>query len=324
MAKPKHPVYMQSSKNKMMDSFISDSVKKIKAQVKDGHAIIGLSGGVDSSVAAVLTGMAIGTNLTAVFVDTGFMRKNEPEFVKKTFTVNTPYQLNFKLVDAREEFMSALKGVADPEEKRKIIGHKFIEVFEREAKKADSKFLVQGTIAPDWIETGGKIKSHHNVTLPQGMVLELIEPLRDLYKDEVREVARKLGLPKEITERMPFPGPGLAVRVLGEITPERLAVVKEADAIVLEEIDKAGIKPWQALAAILPGRATGVKGDSREYGYMIAIRSVESLDAMTATSMHVYWETLQRISNRITSEVKGVTRVLYDLTNKPPATIEFE
>jgi len=305
-----------------MDSFIEDAVAKIKKQAGSGYAIIGLSGGVDSSVAAILTGRAIGTNLTAVFVDTGFMRKNEPEFVEKTFAGK--YGLNFKLVDAREEFMKALKGVADPEEKRKIIGHKFIEVFEREAKKVNAKFLVQGTIAPDWIETGGKIKSHHNVTLPHGMVLELIEPLRDLYKDEVREVARKLGLPSQITERMPFPGPGLAVRVLGEITPERLAVVKEADAIVLEEIEKTNLKPWQALAAILPGRATGVKGDSREYGYMIAIRSVESLDAMTATSMHVYWDTLQKISNRITSEVKGVTRVLYDLTNKPPATIEFE
>jgi len=305
-----------------MDAFISEAVEKITKQVGSGHAIIGLSGGVDSSVAALLTGKAIGTNLTAVFVDTGFMRKNEPQLVENTF--KGKYKLNFKLIDASEEFISALKGVADPEQKRKIIGHKFIEVFEREAKKANAKFLVQGTIAPDWIETGGKIKSHHNVTLPQGMVLELVEPLRDLYKDEVREVARKLGLPPEITERMPFPGPGLAVRVLGEITIERLEAVREADAIVLEEIEKAGIKPWQALAAILPGRATGVKGDSREYGYMIAIRSVESLDAMTATSMNVYWETLQRISNRITSEVKGVTRVLYDLTNKPPATIEFE
>jgi len=300
-----------------MEQFISDAVEKIKAQVKGGHAVIGLSGGVDSSVASLLVAKAIGKNLKAVFVDTGFMRKGEPDLVEKTF--KGKYGLNFKLVDARDEFIKALTGVSDPEEKRRIIGHKFIEIFEREAKEFDSKFLVQGTIAPDWIETGGKIKSHHNVTLPQGMVLELVEPLRDLYKDEVREAARALGLPPEITERMPFPGPGLAVRVLGEITQERLEAVREADAIVLGEIEKAGIKPWQALAAILPGRATGVKGDAREYGYMIAIRSVESLDAMTATSMHVYWETLQ-----ITSEVRGVTRVLYDLTNKPPATIEFE
>jgi len=305
-----------------MDSFIDSAVSKIKSQIKGGHAIIGLSGGVDSSVATMLVAKAVGKNLTAVFVDHGFMRKGEPEMVKKTF--EGKYGIDFKIVDASKEFMSVLKGVADPEEKRKIIGYKFIEVFEREATKVGAKFLVQGTIAPDWIETGGKIKSHHNVTLPTGMVLELVEPLRDLYKDEVREVARKLGLPPQITERMPFPGPGLAVRCLGEVTPERLAVVKEADAIVLEEIEKSGMKPWQALAAILPGRATGVKGDSREYGYMIAIRSVESLDAMTATSMHLYWETLQKISNRITSEIRGVTRVLYDLTNKPPATIEFE
>lgn len=305
-----------------MDQFLQSAVEKIKKQVGGGHAIIGLSGGVDSSVAALLVARAVGKNLTAVFVDTGFMRKNEPELVEKTF--KGKYGLNFKIVNARDEFMAALKGVADPEEKRRIIGYKFIEVFEREAKKANAKFLVQGTIAPDWIETGGKIKSHHNVTLPQGMVLELVEPLRDLYKDEVREAARKLDLPPQITERMPFPGPGLAVRILGEITPERLEVVREADAIVLEEIEKAGIHPWQALAAILPGRATGVKGDSREYGYMIAIRSVESLDAMTATSMDIRNETLQKISNRISSEVKGVTRVLYDLTNKPPATIEFE
>lgn len=304
-----------------MDSFISEAVEKIKKQVNGGHAIIGLSGGVDSSVATILTAKAIGKNLTAIFVDTGFMRKGEPEMVRETFS---GYDMDFRVVDAREEFMEALKGIADPEKKRGIIGHKFIEVFEREAKKVRADFLVQGTIAPDWIETGGKIKSHHNVTLPKGMVLKLVEPLRDLYKDEVREVARKLDLPKEITERMPFPGPGLAVRVLGEITPERLEAVREADAIVLEEIEKSDLRPWQALAAILPGRATGVKGDAREYGYMIAIRSVESLDAMTATSMHVYWEVLQKISNRITSEVRGVTRVLYDLTNKPPATIEFE
>ncbi len=311
-----------SSSDTSMEKFIDEAVEKIKKQIGGDHAIIGLSGGVDSSVAAILTARAIGNNLTAVFVDTGFMRKNEPELVQKTF--KGKYGLNFRSVDARSEFMEALKGVSDPEKKREIIGHKFIEVFEREAKKANAKFLVQGTIAPDWIETGGKIKSHHNVTLPHGMVLELVEPLRDLYKDEVREVARRLGLPPEITERMPFPGPGLAVRVLGEITPERLEAVREADAIVLEEIEKSGLRPWQALAAILPGRATGVKGDSREYGFMIAIRSVESLDAMTATSMRIYWEVLQRISNRITSEVKGVTRVLYDLTNKPPATIEFE
>lgn len=305
-----------------MDKFVEESVGKIKKQVGSGHAIIGLSGGVDSSVAAILTARAVGRNLTAVFVDTGLMRLNEPEMVRKAFAGK--YDLNFKLLDARKEFLDALTGVDDPEEKRKIIGHKFIEVFEREAKKANAKFLVQGTIAPDWIETGGKIKSHHNVTLPQGMVLELVEPLRDLYKDEVRELARILKLPPEISERMPFPGPGLAARVLGPLTAERVEIVRQADAIVLEEIEKAGLKPWQALAALLVGRATGVKGDSRDYGYLIAVRAVESLDAMTANSMEIPWPVLQKISNRITSEVPGVTRVLYDLTNKPPATIEFE
>lgn len=304
-----------------MDQFIDDAVGKIKEQVGKGHAVIGLSGGVDSSVAALLVSRAIGQNLTAVFVDTGFMRKGEPEMVSAAFS---EYELNFKLVDARDEFIGALEGISDPEEKRKIIGHKFIEVFEREAKLVNAGFLVQGTIAPDWIETGGKIKSHHNVTLPHGMVLELVEPLRDLYKDEVRELARLLKLPEEISERIPFPGPGLAVRILGKITAERLSAVKEADAIVLEEIEKAGLKPWQALAAILPGRATGVKGDAREYGYMIAVRAVESLDAMTATSMEIPWAVQRRIADRITSEVREVTRVLYDLTNKPPATIEFE
>jgi GMP synthase (glutamine-hydrolysing) len=305
-----------------MEEFINESVEKIKEQVKDGHAVIGLSGGVDSSVASLLVAKAIGKNLKAVFVDTGFMRKGEPELIRSIF--EGKYDLNFKIVDAREEFMKELKGVSDPEEKRKIIGHKFIEVFEREAKEFDSKFLVQGTIAPDWIETGGKIKSHHNVTLPDGMVLELVEPLRDLYKDEVREVARKLELPPEISERIPFPGPGLAVRVVGEITPDRLEACKEADAIVMEEVENFELKPWQALAVVLPGRVTGVKGDSRDYGFVVAIRVVESLDAMTANSMNVPWEALQKMSNRITSEVRGVTRVLYDLTNKPPATIEFE
>jgi len=302
--------------------FIEESVEKVRNQVGDGHAIIGLSGGVDSSVCAILTSMAIGRNLTAVYVDTGLMRKGETELVRNAF--EGKYELNFKVVDAADEFLDALKGVSDPEEKRKIIGHKFIEVFEREAKAADSKFLVQGTIAPDWIETGGKIKSHHNVTLPEGMVLELVEPLRDLYKDEVREVAREIKLPPQISERMPFPGPGLAVRVIGEINRSRLEAVREADAIVREEIENAGLKPWQALAAIVPGRVTGVKGDSRDYGYMIAIRAVESLDAMTANSMNIPWNVLQKMSNRITSEVRGVTRVVYDLTNKPPATIEFE
>ena len=301
--------------------FIENSTAKIKEQIGNKKAIIALSGGVDSATAAVLTSKAVGSNLVSVFVDTGFMRKNEPELVKKIF--EEQFHLNFKLIDAKDEFFAALAGVSDPEEKRKIIGHKFIEIFEREAVKEKAQFLVQGTIAPDWIETGGKIKSHHNVTLPHGMVLELTEPLRDLYKDEVRIAARALGLPKEISERMPFPGPALAVRVLGALTPEKVEIVREADAIVKEEI-KDKIHPWQAFAVLLEGRATGVKGDSRDYGYLVAIRIVESLDAMTANAMNVDWKILKKIAERITREIPEVTRVLYDLTDKPPATIEFE
>jgi len=303
------------------EKFIADSTAKIKAQIGDKKAIIALSGGVDSSTAAVLTSKAIGENLVSLFVDTGFMRKDEPEKIEEIFIGQ--FHLNFRLIDAREEFFEALEGISDPEEKRTIIGHKFIEIFEREADKEEAQFLVQGTIAPDWIETGGKIKSHHNVTLPHGMVLELTEPMRDLYKDEVRAAARALGLPAEISERMPFPGPGLAVRVLGAINPEKVEIVREADAIVAEEI-KDKINPWQAFAVILEGRATGVKGDSRDYGHMIAVRIVESTDAMTANAMDVDWKLLKKITERITREIPDVTRVLYDLTDKPPATIELE
>jgi len=303
------------------EKFIENSVTKIKEQIKDKRAIIALSGGVDSATAAVLTSKASGENLVSIFVDTGFMRKNEPEIVRKIF--EEQFHLNFKLIDAKTEYFAALKGVSDPEKKREIIGHKFIEIFEREAEKENAQFLVQGTIAPDWIETGGKIKSHHNVTLPHGMVLELTEPMYDLYKDEVRQVARALGLPGEISERMPFPGPGLAVRVIGELTHEKVDIVRRADAIVKEEI-KDKIHPWQAFAVLLEGRATGVKGDSRDYGYLVAIRIVESLDAMTANAMNVDWKILKKISERVTREIPEVTRVLYDLTDKPPATIEFE
>ncbi|MFH0860310.1 MAG: glutamine-hydrolyzing GMP synthase [Candidatus Altiarchaeota archaeon] len=303
-------------------AFIDDAVKKIRADIGGGKAIIGLSGGVDSSVAAVLTHKAVGANLVSIFVDTGFMRKGEADEIKKTF--EGKFHLNFRLVDAGKEFMKELNGVSDPEEKRKIIGHKFIEVFERHAKKEKAKCLVQGTIAPDWIETGGKIKSHHNVTLPHGMKLKIVEPLRELYKDEVRIVARKLGLPEEISERMPFPGPGLAVRVVGEITPEKVDLVREADAIVKDEVDKARLKSWQAFAVLLEGKVTGVKGDSRDYGHMICVRIVDSLDAMTANAQEVDWKILRKIADRIPRELPKVTRVLYDLTNKPPATIEFE
>jgi GMP synthase (glutamine-hydrolysing) len=303
--------------------FIEEAVPEIKKQVNGETAIIALSGGVDSSTAAVLVYKAIGKHLIAVFVNHGFMRKNEEEEIVRIF--RHELGMNLVVVDARKRFFKALKGVTDPEKKRKIIGEEFIRIFEEEAEKVRAKFLVQGTIAPDWIESMGGIKSHHNVAgLPSGMVLKLVEPLRDLYKDEVRKVARELGLPSSISERMPFPGPGLAVRVLGEITPEKVAIVKEANAIVEEEIRKAGLKPWQALAALLEGKSVGVKGDIRDYGYTIAVRAVESIDAMTATSMEIPWEVLKVIQKRITREIPGVTRVMYDITDKPPATIEFE
>lgn len=303
--------------------FIDEAVSDIKQQVGSETAIIALSGGVDSSTAAVLMHRAIGKHLVSVFVDHGFMRKDEEKEVEELFKHGLG--MNLIIVDARERFMSALRGVSNPEKKRKIIGEHFIRVFEEVAKKEKAEFLVQGTIAPDWIESEGGIKTHHNVAgLPSGMVLKLVEPLRDLYKDEVRIVARELGLPKSVSERMPFPGPGLAVRIIGELTPEKIAIVKEANAIVEEELLRAGLTPWQALAALLKGKSVGVKGDIRDYGYTIAVRAVESVDAMTATSMEIPWSTLKTITKRITSEIPGVTRVLYDLTDKPPATIEFE
>jgi len=299
--------------------FIERTIDDAKKTI-NGKAIIALSGGVDSSTCAMLMNKAIKENLICIFVDTGFMRKNEPERIKEIFES----KVNFEFVDAKERFFNALKGITDPEEKRKIIGKIYIEIFSEYAKKHDAKFLIQGTIAPDWIETKGKIKSHHNVALPSGITLKIYEPLKDLYKNEVREVARALGLPEEISERMPFPGPGLAIRVLGEVTNEKIEIVKEADAIVREEVLKANLNPWQAFAVLLEGKATGVKGDKRDYGYMIAVRIVESKDAMTANAMNVGWEILEKIATRITTEIPHVTHVLYDLTNKPPATIEFE
>ena len=303
--------------------FIEDAIKEIREQVGEETAIIALSGGVDSSVAATLAHRALGEHLVAVFVNHGFMRKGEEEEIVKVF--KNKLGMNLRVRREQERFFRALRGVRDPEEKRKIIGRVFIEVFEEEAARVGAKYLVQGTIAPDWIESSGGIKSHHNVAgLPSGMVLKLVEPLRDLYKDEVRLVARELGLPESISERMPFPGPGLAVRVIGEVTPEKVEIVREANAIVEEEIRKAKLRPWQAFAALLEGRTVGVKGDIRDYGYTIAVRVVESVDAMTATAMEVPWEVLKRIQKRITREIPGVTRVLYDITDKPPATIEYE
>jgi len=310
-------------------NFINDSVKKIKTEVK-GKAIIACSGGVDSTVAAVLGARAIGDNLLAIFVDTGYMRKGEPESVGRMMK---DLGVNSKVIDARDEFYSALIGVSEPEKKRKIIGGKFIDVFDREAKEFGADYLFQGTIAPDWIESGGElrdtIKSHHNVGgLPEEMKLTLVEPLRDLYKDEVRKVARELKI--EAAERQPFPGPGLAIRIMGEATREAADTVREACAITEEEIERAAEKgemelPWQYFAVLLPVKTVGVHGDLRAYGYTVAIRAVESLDGMTAGYSKIPHTVLERISVRITNNLGDhVNRVVYDITNKPPGTIEWE
>lgn len=309
------------------EKFVKEAVEKLKKEVK-GRAIIAASGGVDSTVAAKLGSMALGKNLTAVYVDTGLMREGEGEFVKNLFE---KMDLDFVYIDAKEEFLNALKGVSDPEKKRKIIGEKFVRVFERVAKEKKAEYLIQGTIAPDWIESGGglrdTIKTHHNVGgLPPDMKLKVVEPLRDLYKDEVRQVARYLGL--EVAERQPFPGPGLAVRVIGEVDEEKIEIVRKACAIVEEEIEEAckkGLKkPWQYFAVLLPVRSVGVRGDVRAYGYTVAIRCVDSVDAMTASYSKLPHDLLERIATRITNEIKEVNRVVYDISNKPPATIEWE
>lgn len=300
-----------------VEKFIKKSIEDTKSKI-DGKALIALSGGVDSSVCAVLAHEAIGDDLIAVFVDTGLMRKGEPERIKEVFS-----DLNLKVVYAKSRFISALRGIYDPEEKRKVVGELFIRIFEEEAKKEGVDYLIQGTIYPDRIESEGGIKSHHNVGgLPSAIDFKgIIEPIADLYKDEVREVARGLNLPEEICERMPYPGPGLAIRVIGEVTEEKIDIVREANAIVEEEVLK--YNPWQTFAALLE-KGTGVKGDQRLHGWIIAIRAVESRDGMTADPMKLSWETLKKISSRLTSEIPDVSRVVYDLTPKPPATIEFE
>ncbi|AGN16851.1 glutamine-hydrolyzing GMP synthase [Methanobrevibacter sp. AbM4] len=301
--------------------FIDEAIKNVKETIQDDKAVIALSGGVDSSVCSVLVGEAIGDNLTAIFVDHGLLRKGEAEQVIETFKD----RLNFIYVDASEEFLDALKGITDPEKKRKIIGKKFIDVFEREAKKIDAKYLIQGTIAPDWIESQGKIKSHHNLALPSGMVLEVVEPIRELYKDEVREIGEELGLPDAIVHRQPFPGPGLAVRVIGELTREKIKVCQDADLIVREEVEKSGFDKelWQYFAALTNTKVTGVKGDQRDFGYLVVVRMVASFDAMTAYVPEIPWELIKNISRRITSEVPEVTHVSLSVSDKPPATIEF-
>ncbi len=309
-----------------VEKFVEEKIEELKNEI-GGKAIIACSGGVDSTVAAVLVHKAIGDELLAIFVDTGFMRKNEAKEIDGLFS---RMGLNYKIVDASREFIEALKGVEDPEKKRKIIGAKFIEVFEREAEEFGAEYLVQGTIAPDWIESGGglrdTIKSHHNVGgLPEKMNLKLVEPLRELYKDEVREIARFFNL--EIKERQPFPGPGLAIRIIGPIDKEKIEIVREANAIVEDEVKNYydfDSRPWQYFAVLLPIRSVGVHGDKRAYGYTIAVRMVDSLDGMSAAYFKASHELLDRIAIRLTTELKGVNRVVYDITNKPPATIEWE
>jgi GMP synthase (glutamine-hydrolysing) len=310
--------------------FIHEQVQKVKDTVK-GHAIIAASGGVDSTVAAAIVGKALGKHLTAVHVDTGFMRKGESDTVKE---ILSQLNIDVRVIRAEEEFFAALKGVTEPEQKRKIIGEKFIRIFERVAKEVKATYLVQGTIAPDWIESGGGardvIKSHHNVGgLPKDMNLKLCEPLYDLYKDEVRKVARELGL--SISERQPFPGPGLAIRVLGDLTKERVGIVREACLIVEQEIEKAhkegriAVLPWQYFAVLLPVRSVGVQGDIRAYGQTICVRAVASIDAMSATYSPIPHEVLEKISRRITNSMKDqINRVVYDITDKPPGTVEWE
>jgi GMP synthase (glutamine-hydrolysing) len=314
-------------------AFVDEAVARIAEQAGDANVICGLSGGVDSSVAATLVHRAIGRRLTCIFVDNGLLRKGEREGVERTFRKHMGIPL--VVVDARREFLEALRGVEDPEEKRMAIGRTFIQVFERTAREEghDARFLVQGTLYPDVIEsvsTGGPsvtIKTHHNVGgLPEEMPFELIEPLRELFKDEVRNVGRELGLSEEFVGRHPFPGPGLAVRILGEVTEGRLAVLREADAIYLEEIREAGLydEIWQAFAVLLPVRSVGVMGDARTYENVIALRAVTSRDGMTADWYPFPPDVLGRVSTRIINEVAGVNRVTYDVSSKPPATIEWE
>lgn len=309
---------------------IDDLVKNIEKEIGKEKTICALSGGIDSSVAAVLTQQAIGKNLTCFYVDTGLMRRGETEQIVATF--KTDFHLNLQVIKAGKVFLQALKGVVDPEEKRKIIGETFIRVFEKEARKIGATCLVQGTIYPDVIESRGtkhadKIKTHHNVGgIPSKHKFKIVEPLRMLYKDEVREIARKLNFPKEIITRHVFPGPGLAVRIIGEVTQEKLEILRKADQIVVEEIKKAGLYDdiWMAFAVFTSVKSTGVTGDERKYGETIAIRVIESKDTMTADWVRLPYEVLANISNRIVTEVYEVVRVVYDITTKPPSTMEWE
>ncbi len=302
-----------------VERFIDEAIRRIRDASGKEKVVMALSGGVDSSVCAALAARAIGDALVPIYVDTGLMRKGETDLIRSLFP-----DIDLRIIDAGDEFFEALKGITDPEEKRKAIGERFIRIFEREAKRTGATMLLQGTIYPDRVESEGGIKSHHNVG---GMPLDIefagiIEPLADLYKDEVREVAGGLGLPAELQHRMPFPGPGLAVRILGEVTREKVAIVREANAIV-EECLVEEFRPWQCFAALL-GLGTGMKGDARLHGWIVAVRAVDSRDGMTADPLLLPHETLTRMASRITSEIPEVARVVYDITPKPPATIEYE
>jgi tRNA methyl transferase len=322
----------KAEQNWSMENYIESTVKQIKETVGNKQVILGLSGGVDSSVAAALINKAIGRQLTCIFVDTGLLRKDEAKQVMEVYAKN--FDMNIKCVNAEERFLTKLAGVTDPETKRKIIGKEFVEVFNEEAKKIEgAEFLAQGTIYPDVIESVSvkgpsvTIKSHHNVGgLPEDLKFELLEPLRELFKDEVRKVGRELGIPDYMVDRHPFPGPGLGIRILGEVTKEKADILREADAIFIEELRKADLynKVSQAFVVLLPVKSVGVMGDERTYEYTAVLRSANTIDFMTATWSHLPYDFLEKVSNRILNEVKGINRLTYDISSKPPATIEWE
>ena len=323
----------QADKNWKLKDYITHAIDKIKNEVGNQKVVLGLSGGVDSSVAAMLIHKAIGTQLTCIFVDTGLLRKEEGRMVMKTYGKH--YQMNIKMVDASTQFLNALRNISDPEKKRKIIGHEFINVFDRESHQIKGvKYLAQGTIYPDVIESqstkGGPsatIKSHHNVGgLPNEMQLKLLEPLKELFKDEVRQIGLALGIPREMITRHPFPGPGLGIRILGKINRKKVAILQEADAIFIEELRKHNLynKVSQAFVVLLPVKSVGIMGDERTYEYTAVVRSANTTDFMTATWSRLPYDFLEIISSRITNEVKGINRVVYDISSKPPATIEWE